>query len=202
MLLQLVQCAYHIAQSAVPFCSWSTELRNIMSNTFCVPMCTCVGALFEQELQKRNTYLLYACLPEPPPSPQHQLLHNNSIGLPTHAEVQSAQQLQKVVGYLVMQVNSITAHINKVAVAPNHRRKGIGKALLKAALRLSMTDRRALCATLHVDTYNAAALALYSKAGFQQDGHICDYYGPGKDAYKLLADLQESTMVAAFLAQQ
>lgn len=73
---------------------------------------------------------------------------------------------------------------------------------LQAALSLAVRERRALCSTLHVDTANTAALGLYNKAGFKQDGLIEDYYGPGKAAYKLLADLQESTAVTEFLALQ
>lgn len=64
-----------------------------------------------------------------------------------------------------------------------------------------MRERRALAATLHVDMSNTAALALYTgKAGFSQDGVIADYYGNGRDALKLIAELREPPpAVAAFL---
>eukprot|EP00879_Flechtneria_rotunda_P009293 GHRR01009729.1.p1 GENE.GHRR01009729.1~~GHRR01009729.1.p1 ORF type:complete len:185 (+),score=71.39 GHRR01009729.1:164-718(+) len=129
--------------------------------------------MLQQELRKRNTYLMFA--------------------LAANVEYQ-------VLGYIIMQVHSITAHINKVAVAPAARRQGVGTSLLRAALHLAKSERGALCATLHVDTINTPALALYGRAGFQQDGLIEDYYRPGKHAYKLIADLQESAAVAKFLA--
>eukprot|EP00882_Tetradesmus_deserticola_P032092 GHRQ01036317.1.p1 GENE.GHRQ01036317.1~~GHRQ01036317.1.p1 ORF type:complete len:178 (+),score=44.91 GHRQ01036317.1:320-853(+) len=115
-------------------------------------------------------------------------------------ESQHQQQQGAVLGYIIIQVNSITAHINKLAVAPHARRQGLGAALLRAALQVAVHERRALCSTLHVDASNAPALALYHMAGFQRDGIIADYYGPGKPALKLLADLRESPAVAAFLS--
>lgn len=39
---------------------------------------------------------------------------------------------------------------------------------LQAVLQLVLVERRVLCATLHVDVSNAAALGLYRKAGFQE----------------------------------
>ncbi|KAF6264987.1 acyl-CoA N-acyltransferase [Scenedesmus sp. NREL 46B-D3] len=105
-----------------------------------------------------------------------------------------------VLGYIIVQVNSVTAHINKLAVAPHARRRGLGAALLRAALQVAIHERRALCSTLHVDASNAPAVALYCAAGFERDGTIADYYGPGKPALKLLADLRESSAVAAFVA--
>jgi hypothetical protein len=70
----------------------------------------------------------------------------------------------------------------------------------QAALQVALHERRALCSTLHVDASNTPAIALYRNAGFEQDGVIPDYYGPGKPALKLLADLRESSDVAAFVS--
>jgi ribosomal protein S18 acetylase RimI-like enzyme len=54
--------------------------------------------------------------------------------------------------------------INEVAVAPTHRRRGLGKAVLKA---LSEVGRAHRCAVAWVltDRSNAAAIALYSSVG-------------------------------------
>lgn len=38
-----------------------------------------------------------------------------------------------VLGYIVVQVHSVVAHINKLAVAPHARRQGLGAALLRVS---------------------------------------------------------------------
>jgi ribosomal protein S18 acetylase RimI-like enzyme len=53
---------------------------------------------------------------------------------------------------------------------------------------VARAERRVLCASLHVDATNTAALELYRRAGFAQDGVIDSYYGPGRHALKLLRD--------------
>lgn len=68
--------------------------------------------------------------------------------------------------------------------ATNRTNKG-SLAASQAALRW----RRALCATLHVDPANAAALALYARFGFTEDGLLTDYYAPGRPALKMILDL-------------
>jgi ribosomal protein S18 acetylase RimI-like enzyme len=54
--------------------------------------------------------------------------------------------------------------INEVGVAPTHRRRGIGKAVLRAILEVGRVHR---CANAWVltDRNNAAAMALYSSVG-------------------------------------
>ncbi|WIA11538.1 hypothetical protein OEZ85_011648 [Tetradesmus obliquus] len=175
------------------------------------------GNVFTQELSKRNTFLLYAlsaagrarnddtdgkvhgtakasrrhqqpCQQQP----AQKRSTNDSPPLP--------QQQQAVLGYIIVQVNSMTAHVNKLAVVPQARRRGLGAALLRAALQVALHERRVLCSTLHVDASNEPAIALYCKAGFKKDGVISDYYGLGKPALKLLASLQDSPAVAAFVS--
>lgn len=179
--------------------------------------------MFNEQLKKRNTYMLYILqtpenetpqrgadadadtdtaarqpLAAPPRRPQeqpHQHQHQQQLTLR-----QDMQQCgAAVLGYIVVQVNSITAHVNKLAVAPEARRMGLATHLLQAVLRLTVAERRIQCATLHVDASNTPALGLYGKAGFVKDGMIEDYYGHGRHAYKLIADLQESAAMQAFL---
>jgi ribosomal protein S18 acetylase RimI-like enzyme len=71
----------------------------------------------------------YACLKSPA-----------SAADPTHSGSSTCQPTQSVakqllsssvVGYIVVQVNSVTAHINKLAVAPEARRAGLATLLLR-----------------------------------------------------------------------
>jgi ribosomal protein S18 acetylase RimI-like enzyme len=54
--------------------------------------------------------------------------------------------------------------INEVAVAPTHRRRGLGKAVLKALLNVGQAHNCTVAWVL-TDRGNAAAMALYSSIG-------------------------------------
>jgi ribosomal-protein-alanine N-acetyltransferase len=88
----------------------------------------------------------------------------------------------RVVGYMGLQFVLDDGYISNVAVAPARRRCGIGRALIAA-----MEDRaRKKCLsflTLEVRQSNAAAIALYERAGFARVGHRRGYYEkPREDA--------------------
>ncbi|MFM7313203.1 MAG: GNAT family N-acetyltransferase [Cyanobium sp.] len=72
-------------------------------------------------------------------------------------------------------------HITLVAVAPDHRRRGFGLAVLRGLLA---AGRRlgAERATLEVSAANAAAQALYARCGFRTAGVRRRYYRDGGDA--------------------
>lgn len=67
-------------------------------------------------------------------------------------------------GVLWMQVDE--AHIANLAVHPQHRRRGIGRALLRALL-LEARRRSAAFVTLEVRVSNLAAQQLYAAHGFE-----------------------------------
>jgi len=81
------------------------------------------------------------------------------------------------------------AEIYNIAVRETHRQRGLGKRLLVHALReaaLSGCTR----ALLEVRVGNAAALALYTRTGFQECGRRKRYYADtGEDALVLCRDL-------------
>jgi len=74
--------------------------------------------------------------------------------------------------------------IASIAVLEEHRRRGIGKALLKAcedsfrSLGLSLF-------TLEVGVDNEAAVNLYTSNGYLIDGVIKGFYSRGRDAYAM-----------------
>lgn len=63
-------------------------------------------------------------------------------------------------------------------VAHSHRRRGIGTALLKAAVDWGR-EAGVRKLELHVFPWNAAAIALYEKFGFVQEGYRKDHYRRG-----------------------
>ncbi len=78
--------------------------------------------------------------------------------------------------------------ISLIAVAPNHRRQGLGKKVLLALLQQARA-RGARRATLEVASCNHAGLALYQRCGFKSAGSRRGYYSDGRDALIQWCDL-------------
>jgi ribosomal-protein-alanine N-acetyltransferase len=72
-------------------------------------------------------------------------------------------------------------HITLVAVAPEQRRRGLGRQVLEELLEVAR-HQGAQHATLEVATTNGAAVALYRSLGFRDAGLRRGYYRNGDDA--------------------
>ena len=72
-------------------------------------------------------------------------------------------------------------HILNLAVHPEARRSGAGRALVQRILD-DAAAHRAVSVTLEVRPENAAALALYRAMGFTEIGRRKHYYARGEDA--------------------
>jgi ribosomal-protein-alanine N-acetyltransferase len=90
-------------------------------------------------------------------------------------------------GFVVARVASDEAEILTLAVAPGARGKGLGRALLSAAIA-EARRRDAEAIFLEVGSDNPAALALYAALGFANVGSRKGYYG-GRDAAVLRLSL-------------
>jgi [ribosomal protein S18]-alanine N-acetyltransferase len=94
-----------------------------------------------------------------------------------------------VVGYVVAWFAADESEIANIAVAPAARGRGIGAALLDAALA-EAARRGAVAAFLEVRESNAAARALYASRSFATVGRRRNYYRkPPEDALVLRRDL-------------
>jgi [ribosomal protein S18]-alanine N-acetyltransferase len=92
-----------------------------------------------------------------------------------------AERGRGVVGYVVWWRVAEEVHLLTLAVAPEARRAGVGRALLRAVLH-DGGEARAERVALEVAAGNAAALALYASAGFVEVGRRRGYYGSDRDA--------------------
>jgi len=79
-------------------------------------------------------------------------------------------------GFVLCRMAADEAEILTLATVPDHRRRGLGAALLDAAVR-EVRARGGAVLCLEVAADNAAARALYAKAGFVAAGARCGYYG-------------------------
>ncbi|MEM2147928.1 MAG: ribosomal protein S18-alanine N-acetyltransferase [Candidatus Bathyarchaeia archaeon] len=79
-------------------------------------------------------------------------------------------------------------HVVSIAVMPEHRRKGIGKALVTRAME-GMRLYNAKQCFLEVRLTNTPAISLYEKLGFKVTKTIHGYYSDGEDAYVMSREL-------------
>lgn len=82
--------------------------------------------------------------------------------------------------FILAQIVAGEADILTVATAPEHRRKGLAAALLRALVN-RLGERGIARLTLDVAEDNAAARALYKDHGFAEDGRRPRYYTSGRD---------------------
>lgn len=98
----------------------------------------------------------------------------------------------QVAGYVGSQQVLDEADIMNLAVAPEYRRRGLGRALLEALIR-ALEDAGVRVLALEVRAGNAPALALYQALGFAPVGRRPRYYRhPAEDALILKKQLGEN----------
>ena len=98
-------------------------------------------------------------------------------------------------GMVLARIAGDEGEVLTLAVVPANRRRGLGRALLGAALQ-EIRDRGARVVFLEVSEANQAARALYAAAGFVEVGRRRRYYADGTDALVLRAALSPSARAA------
>ena len=103
--------------------------------------------------------------------------------------VREAQVVGDVLGPVDTWRNPPSAHIDSIAVLPQHQHEGIGEHLLQSFLG---EVRRRGCArvTLEVATANGSGLAFFARHGFRQTRELPDYYGKGLPALLLAVEVR------------
>ncbi len=95
-----------------------------------------------------------------------------------------------VVGYIVLSYKEEEAKIMSLAVKREFRRKGIGKILLKEAIKKAKQNSKKRM-LLEVRISNTPAQNLYKKFGFEIAGVLESYYFDGESAYLMCLDLNK-----------
>ncbi|WP_370249336.1 ribosomal protein S18-alanine N-acetyltransferase [Nocardioides sp.] len=104
--------------------------------------------------------------------------------LPTTAVIAARDADGAALGYAVVAVVDVDAELQRIAVAPDVRGRGVGEALVRGVAELSRS-RGATRLLLEVREDNAPALALYRRTGFGDLGRRERYYRDGTAALVL-----------------
>jgi ribosomal-protein-alanine N-acetyltransferase len=95
-----------------------------------------------------------------------------------------AEEGGRLLGYVIAIDNGEEGMIASIAVSPESRGKGVGEALMIAAVDNLAKDERIL---LLVDSNNAAAISLYHKFSFRETGRVFqEYYRTGANAIEMV----------------
>lgn len=86
-----------------------------------------------------------------------------------------------IVGYAAFRTVADESELLRLAVHPDARRRGIGRALVRAGLAASAVRGARRC-FLEVRLHNRAAINLYRALGFRDAGRRQGYYRDGDDA--------------------
>lgn len=88
----------------------------------------------------------------------------------------------KILGYGSVTIVADESYVNRIAVVPEFRKKGIGKLLL-ASLISTAKENNASFISLEVRKSNTVAIKLYSDSGFEIVGERKNFYdNPKEDA--------------------
>ena len=86
-----------------------------------------------------------------------------------------------ILGYAISEVSGNRGHIISMAVSPEYRRAGVGKALLQETIKRLGSKIEEI--SLEVRAGNEAAMKLYEKFAFKRTGERrARYYPDGEDA--------------------
>ncbi|HEX3343328.1 MAG TPA: GNAT family N-acetyltransferase [Polyangiaceae bacterium] len=83
----------------------------------------------------------------------------------------------RVVGFLAGRVRRGAMHVEGLAVQVGARRQGVGRALVRAAVRYARSARLRSMG-LHVSVINQVAIALYEGEGFHVAAKLRGFYPP------------------------
>jgi ribosomal-protein-alanine N-acetyltransferase len=87
---------------------------------------------------------------------------------------------RRIAAFAIMHFGDEVAHLNLLAVAPEHRRQGLGRALMDW-LTVTAIEAGVFRINLELRKENAAARAFYESLGFDQLGIVNGYY-QGREA--------------------
>ena len=94
-----------------------------------------------------------------------------------------------VAGFAIMRYGDDVAHLNLLAVAPTHRRRGLARALVQWLEESALTAGTFIIG-LELRAGNEAARAFYRALGYRELGQIPGYYQGVESAIRMVRDVR------------
>jgi [ribosomal protein S18]-alanine N-acetyltransferase len=118
------------------------------------------------------------------------------VARPDHPS-KDVRRIERVVGFAIMRYGDDDAHLDLLAVAPDVRRRGLGRALVewleKPALVAGITS-----IFLEVREANRGAQAFYERLGYQTLGRLPRYYQGRESALRMGRELGTHARILDF----
>ncbi|MGZ8687226.1 MAG: ribosomal protein S18-alanine N-acetyltransferase, partial [Gaiellaceae bacterium] len=114
------------------------------------------------------------------PTPWSRSMFTSELAKPSSHSLAAVTPAGELVGYLIQSRYVDAWHVMNVAVAPEHRRRGIASALLERLFELTRDDARRGY-TLEVRVSNTAAIRLYERFDFRPCGVRRGYYTDNRE---------------------
>lgn len=99
----------------------------------------------------------------------------------TETQVLVATRHGEILGFAIMKFGDRQAHLHLLAVRPDHRRAGVGRAMLEW-LEKSCRAAGIVEIRLEVRTDNMTARRFYDRLGYRHAGQVPGYYDRREDA--------------------
>jgi ribosomal-protein-alanine N-acetyltransferase len=93
------------------------------------------------------------------------------------------------IGFAIMRYGEDVAHLNLLAVDPAHRRRGVGRSLLRWLEQTALTAGTFIIG-LELRAGNEAARAFYRALGYRELGEIPGYYQGVESALRMVRDVR------------
>jgi ribosomal protein S18 acetylase RimI-like enzyme len=102
-----------------------------------------------------------------------------------------ARREQRIAAFAIMHFGDDVAHLNLLAVAPQHRRQGLGSQMMEW-LTATAVEAGVFRINLEVRSQNDAARSFYQRLGFDQLGVVQGYYQGREAALRMSRRLETS----------
>ena len=117
---------------------------------------------------------------------------NYLLGEPRNLSYRVVTSSGEMVGFVFVLVNEDgSAHLTTIGVAPEHRRRQIGKRLL-THLEEALRRRNVTTIVLEVRVSNTSAQSLYRDSGYTVVQRLAKYYNNGEDCFLMIKALSDS----------